>query len=124
MRPIDGRDSHFFGFSHCIWPILPPTCQMGSANTDQKNHTDSAILHQKSCGKPNATTSYHLGMVNMPPIFDDFFKVWAVFGIGCRWHQDGVRKGSEGEAPARKDRCEGLSCEGSEGLHLRQFPAV
>ena len=97
---------------------------MGSANTDQKNHTDSAILHQKSCGKPNATTSYHLGMVNMPPIFDDFFKVWAVFGIGCRWHQDGVRKGSEGEAPARKDRCEGLSCEGCEGLHLRQFPAV
>ena len=74
MRPIDGRDSHFFGFSHCIWPILPPTCQMGSANTDQKNHTDSAILHQKSCGKPNATTSYHLGMVNMPPIFDDFLK--------------------------------------------------
>jgi len=92
---------------------------MGSANTDQKNHTDSAILHQKSCGKPNATTSYHLGMVNMPPIFDDFFKVWAVFGIGCRWHQDGVRKGSEGEAPARKDRCEGLSCEGPEGLDLR-----
>ena len=41
-----------------------------------------------------------------------------------RWHEDGVRKGSEGEAPAREDSCEGLSCEGSEGLHLRQFPAV
>jgi len=83
VRPIDGRDSQFFGFSHCIWPILPPTCQKCSANTDQKSHTYSAILHQKSCGKPNATTSYHLGMVNMPPIFDDFFKFGQVAWGWC-----------------------------------------
>ena len=41
-----------------------------------------------------------------------------------RRHQDDVRKGSEGEASTREDRCEGLPCEGSEGLDLGSLALV
>jgi len=41
------------------------------------------ILHQKSCGKPNATTSYHLRMVNISPIFHDIkFGQFLALGAG------------------------------------------
>ena len=75
-----GRDSVFFGFSHCIRPIFPPHAKSVLQIRIRKV---IHILHPKSCGKPNATTSYHLGMVNISPIFNDIkFGQFLTLGAG------------------------------------------